>query len=159
MSVVFVVIPVVAGSWPLISAAIVAAGAAMGYQAARQADAGLARELGGGRAVAPAGVSLVMENSQVVSETLLRGEAFTLERGGLTATFRMDGRGQCTVHVGGAGHSDRELEEAGRDLMDRVRQQFAYAKVMGELEERGFEVIAQEVDVDNAIRVRVRRWN
>ena len=158
MSVVFVVIPVVAGSWPLISAAIVAAGAAMGYQAARQAEAGLAKEIAGGRA-APAGVSLVMENSQVVSETLLRGEAFTLERGGLTATFRMDGRGQCTVHVSGAGHSDRALEEAGRDLMDRVRQQFAYAKVMGELEERGFEVIAQEVDVDNAIRVRVRRWN
>lgn len=156
MSVVFVVIPVVAGSWPLISAAIVAAGAAMGYRAAKQAEANLAQEMGG---AAPAGVSLVMENSQVVSETLLRGEAFTLERDGLSATFRMDGRGQCTVHVGGAGKSDRELEEAGRELMDRVRQQFAYAKVMGELEERGFEVVAQEVDVDSAIRVRVRRWN
>lgn len=157
MSVVFVVIPVVAGSWPMISAAIVAAGAAMGYRAAKQAEANLAQEMG--RVAAPAGVSLVMENSQVVSETLLRGEAFTLERDGLSATFRMDGRGQCTVHVGGAGKSDRELEEAGRELMDRVRQQFAYAKVMGELEGRGFEVVAQEVDVDNAIRVRVRRWN
>jgi hypothetical protein len=156
MSVVFVVIPVVAGSWPLISAAIVAAGAAMGYRAARQAEANLAKEIGG---IASAGVSLVMENSQVVSETLLRGEAFTLERDGLTATFRMDGRGQCTVHVGGAGKSDRELEEAGQELMARVRQQFAYAKVMGELEERGFEVVAQEVAADNAIRVRVRRWN
>lgn len=156
MSVVFVVIPVVAGSWPMISAAIVAAGAAMGYHAAKQAEASLAREMGG---AASAGVSLVMENSQIVSETLLRGEAFTLEREGLSATFRMDGRGQCTVHVGGTGKSDRELEEAGRELMDRVRQQFAYAKVMGELEERGFEVVAQEVDVDNAIRVRVRRWN
>lgn len=156
MSVVFVVIPVVAGSWPMISAAIVAAGAAMGYRAAKQAEANLAQEMG---RAAPAGVSLVMENSQVVSETLLRGEAFMLERDGLSATFRMDGRGQCTVHVGGAGKSDRELEEAGRELMDRVRQQFAYAKVMGELEGRGFEVVAQEVDVDNAIRVRVRRWN
>ena len=156
MSVVFVVIPVVAGSWPLISAAIVAAGAAMGYRAAKQAEANMAQEMG---RAAPAGVSLVMENSQVVSETLLRGEAFTLERDGLSATFRMDGRGQCTVHVGGAGKSDRELEEAGRELMDRVRQQFAYAKVMGELEERGFEVVTQEVDVDSAIRVRVRRWN
>ena len=156
MSVVFVVIPVVAGSWPLISAAIVAAGAAMGYHAAKQAEANLAGEMGG---AAQAGVSLVMENSQIVSETLLRGEAFTLAREGLTATFRMDGRGQCMVHVGGQGKSDHELEEAGRELMDRVRQQFAYAKVMGELEDRGFEVVAQEVDADNAIRVRVRRWN
>jgi hypothetical protein len=156
MSVVFVVIPVVAGSWPMISAAIVAAGAAMGYRAAKQAEANLAQEMG---RAAPAGVSLVMENSQIVSETLLRGEAFTLERDGLSATFRMDGRGQCTVHVGGVGKSDGELEEAGHELMDRVRQQFAYAKVMGEMEERGFEVIGQEVDVDNAIRVRVRRWN
>lgn len=156
MSVVFVVVPVVAGSWPMISAAIVAAGAAMGYAAAKRAENNLAQELG---VNASSGVSLVMEDSQIVSETLIRGESFTLQRDGLTATFRMDGRGQCTVHVGGEGKADHELAAAGQELMDRVRQQFAYSKVMGELEERGFEVVGQEVDADNAIRVRVRRWN
>jgi len=158
MSVVFVVVPVVAGSWPLISAAIIAAGAAMGYHAAKKAEANVAQELSGDLA-AVRGVSLVMEDSQIVSETLIRGESFTLERDGLTATFRMDGRGQCTVHVSGEGKANHEMEAAGGELMDRVRQQFAYSKVMGELEERGFEVVGQEVDADNAIRVRVRRWN
>jgi hypothetical protein len=158
MSVVFVVVPVVAGSWPMISAAILAAGAAMGYRAVRQAEANrasgrLGQELPAG------GVSLVMDDTRVMAENLMRGESFTLERDGLTAVFRMDGRGQCTVHLAGEGRSNSQLEEAGRELMDRVRQQFAYAKVMAEMEERGFEVIGQEVDADNAIRLRVRRWN
>jgi hypothetical protein len=158
MSVVFVVVPIVAGSWPIISAAIVAAGAAMGYHAVRQAEANYASGLISD--IAPtAGVRLVMEDSQIVAENLMRGEAFTLQRDDLTAVFRMDGRGQCTVHVSGEGRSNQDLEAAGHELMDRVRQQYAYAKVMAEMEERGFEVIGQEVDADNAIRLRVRRWN
>jgi hypothetical protein len=156
MSVVFVVVPVVAGSWPMISAAILAAGAAMGYRAVRQAETNRNVDL---MDAAPRGVSLVMDDTRVMAENLMRGESFTLERDGLTAVFRMDGRGQCTVHVAGEGRSNAQLEEAGRELMDRVRQQFAYAKVMAEMEERGFEVIGQEVDADNAIRLRVRRWN
>lgn len=155
MSVVFVVAPVVAGSWPLISAAILAAGAAMGYHAVRQAEGNVAADRG---LAADTGVRLVMDDSRVVADTLLRGESFTLERDGLTAVFRLDGRGQCTVHVAGAGRSKAQLEAAGLELMDRVRQQFAYSKVMAEMEERGFEVIGQEVDADNSIRVRVRRW-
>jgi hypothetical protein len=51
-----------------------------------------------------------------------------------------------------------ELEAAGRELMDRVRQQFAYAKVMEELEARGFDVVQEQVEATGAIRVRVRRW-
>jgi hypothetical protein len=50
-----------------------------------------------------------------------------------------------------------ELEAAGREVMDRVRQQYAYAKVMSELEERGFQVVDQEVQANRSIRIRVRR--
>jgi hypothetical protein len=158
MSVVFVVVPVVAGSWPLISAAIVAAGAAMGYRALQRAEADRAADLAAGPAAAGA-VTLQMEDSQIVADTLARGESYTLRRGDITAVFRRDGRGACSVHMSGAGRSRAALESAGQELMDRVRQQFAYARVMAELEERGFDVVQQEVEADQSIRIRVRRWN
>lgn len=159
MSVVFVVVPVIAAGWPIISAAILAAGAAMGYRAVSQAESQCAQDAKPDASARASGVNLVMEDSQIVAETLMRGEAFTMQNGDITATFRRDGRGQCTVHVGGANKTESELAQMGYELMDKVRQQFAYSKVMAELEERGFDVVKQEVEADNSIRIKVRRWN
>ena len=167
MSVVFVVAPIVVGSWPVISAAILAAGAAMGYRAAANASEQLRRQEESASGLMlfsetdpiHRSVKLVMDDSEILMETLMRGESFAMEREGLTALFRVDGRGQCTVHVSGEGKSEAELQEAGYSLMDRVRQQFAYSKVMAELEERGFDVTQQEVRADQSIRIQVRRWN
>lgn len=155
MSVCFVVIPVVVGSWPAISAAIIAAGAAMGYRAVTSAERAL--EAGTLDMDFETSVSLTMPDSSVVSDALMRGESFTLERDGVLAEFRIDGRGACQVHLSGKNKSHAELEKAGAELMDRVRQQFAYSKVMQEMETRGFQVVAQEVEENNSIRIRVKR--
>ena len=93
-----------------------------------------------------------------MGDALLRGESITVKRNGVRATFRRDGRGQCTVHLTGVGHSHEQLESAGMELMDRVRQQYAYARVMDELEQRGFDVVQEQVEADQSIRVSVRRW-
>lgn len=154
MSVCFVVIPVVVGSWPLISAAIVSAGAAMGYRAVTQAERSIEMPID---LSISSSVSLTMPDSQVVSDTLMRGESFSLERDGVIATFRVDGRGACQVHLTGTNKTDAELEKIGAELMDRVRQQYAYAKVMQQMEERGFQVTGQEVEENNTIRIRVQR--
>lgn len=157
MSCSFIIIPVVIGAWPLISAAIVGAGAALGYQAVRFAEEteGVAERADD--APFTLGVDLVMDDSQVVADTLMRGESFVLRRGDVTARFRVDGRGCCTVHVEGENKTIAELEAAGRELMGQVRQQFAYAKVMAELEQRGFQVTQQQIGEDRSIRLRVRR--
>lgn len=158
MSCMFVVVPVVVGGWPIISAAIIAAGAGMGYRAVRNMERGMeGYETDEATDLGMRSVKLVMEDSQVVADTLMRGESFSMERGDITAKFRIDGRGACTVHIEGRGQSNAQLEAAGRELMDRVRQQFAYAKVMAELEERGFQVVQQEVEENQSIRIRVRR--
>jgi hypothetical protein len=155
MSVCFVVVPVVIGSWPAISAAIVAAGAAMGYRAVTNAERGVE-----GLSVNQDfehSISLTMPDSSVVTDAFLRGESFSLEREGVLATFRIDGRGACQVHLSGQNKSNAELEKLGIELMDRVRQQYAYSKVMQEMETRGFQVTHQEVEANNSIRIRVKR--
>jgi Protein of unknown function (DUF1257) len=159
MSVVFVIVPVVAGGWPMISTAILAASAALGYRAVQSLEERVAMGVATDVTERAATVQLVMEDSQVVADTLARGESFTVEREGLRATFHRDGRGRCTVHVSGPGRTNAELEAAGRELMDRVRQQFAYAKVMAELEERGFDIVQEQVEADQSIRICVRRWS
>lgn len=158
MSCGFVVIPLVMAAGPvalpLIGAAVIGAGSLLGYQAARFAEGCEAGEF---TEDFMNGVDLVMEDSKIVSDTLLRGESFLLQKDGIAARFRIDGRGSCTVHVEGKNKSKAELEAAGTELMGRVRQQFAYAKVMAELEERGFQITQQKVAEDNSIRIQVRR--
>jgi hypothetical protein len=158
MSVVFVVFPVVAGGWPFVSAAMLGAAGVLGYRAVR-AEENRLLETGVQPAEARSrSVSLRMEQSQVMADALARGETLVVEREGLRATFSRDGRGCCTLHMEGEGRSEAELQAAGRELMDRVRQQFAYAKVMEELEARGFDVVQEQLEATGAIRVRVRRW-
>lgn len=157
MSCVFVVVPVVAGTWPVISAALIAACAGLGYQSVRKLEDGLSASDSIPGGIGERSVALTMDDSQVVTDTLLRGESFTFARGDITATFRVDGRGACVVHVAGAGRSNAELAAEGREIMDRVRQQYAYAKVMAELEERGFSVVSQEVQPNRTISIQVRR--
>jgi hypothetical protein len=160
MSVCFVVVPVivvpaVATAWPVISAAVIAAGASMGYRAVTRAERGLENQ---NKSMAfQNDVQMTMLESEVVAAAFSRGESFSLERDGIIATFRIDGRGACQVHLSGENKSNAELEKAGIALMDRVRQQYAYAKVMQEMETRGFQVTSQEVEENNSIRIRVRR--
>jgi hypothetical protein len=160
MSCSFIVVPLIVAAgpvaWPLISAAIVGASAALGYQAVRVVEGHESGEfIDDGDFTL--GVDLVMDDSKVVCDALMRGESFLLRKEDITARFRINGRGCCTVHVEGPNTSIAELENAGRELMGRVRQQFAYAKVMADLEQRGFQITKQEVSEDRTIRVRVRR--
>lgn len=145
--------PIVAASWPILSASILSAAASLGYAKASGETTD--------RAISPSeidrSVELTMPRSEVVSDTLLRGESFSVSKEGVTAAFSVDGRGACQVHVSGKGHSEQELKAAGSELMDRVRQQFAYSQVMAELEQRGFTVAKQDVDEKKTIRITVTR--
>jgi len=159
MSVCFVVVPIVVGAWPLVSASILAGSAALGYRVVSGLEQEALALLEGSASLdMQRSVQLVMEDSEVMADALIRGESITVERNGIQATFRRDGRGRCTAHVSGAGLEDQELQAAGAELMDRVRQQYAYARVMEELETRGFDVVQEQVEADQSIRVSVRRW-
>jgi hypothetical protein len=158
-----IIVPMVLGSWPAITAAILAGGAALGYSAvgdgnelrsvdSNTATLGREQERDWERSV-----QMTMSESETVADMMLRGESFSMERDGVQATFRIDGRGACQVHISGRNMSDDQLRAAGTELMDRVRQQIAYTKVMEEMESRGFQVLDQQVEGNESIRIRVKR--
>jgi hypothetical protein len=150
MSAICVLTPVVIASWPAISAAVGGVAAAMGFTLASSAPSAHSRETGGNR------VETALPHSEILDESMRRGQEMVIERDGLTVRFARDERGQCSLCVSGEGKSKAELRAIGDDVAGRFVQQFAYHKLMTELKQSGCTVIDEEATVDEAIRLRVR---
>jgi hypothetical protein len=151
MSVVFVIVPSLAvGGWTLLAAAIAAACSALGYHISRsgqkQVTATKVEE----------GVALTLD-AQALSDALEREETITVVQDDVTITFHKDPRGRVTMHVNGKNKTEAELRAIGQTVMNRILQQYAYQRVMQELEKRGFTVVKEEVDENQVIKIRVRR--
>lgn len=155
MSVIFIAIPFFLGPWAAVAAAIGGAGALVGWVLVEGETHG---KVEAAEQTGTINEVTLVEAAEGSAAGLERGESMTLSRGGMTARFHRDGRGRLLVHISGAGKTDAELEAAGQELLNQVRQQFAYQKVMDELETRGFGVVEEEVDEQGAIHVRLQRW-
>lgn len=151
MSAVCILTPVVIAAWPAFSAAVTAAAASLGYQlvaesTARQTESVSQR------------VELEIAQSEIVTGTLGRDQRIRLSRDGVTVVFSRDARGRASVCVTGEGHSDAELQALGEELSQRVVQQYVYQRLMDEMRTRGYNVVEEQVDENQAIRLKVRHW-
>jgi hypothetical protein len=150
MSSVCVLTPIVVGSWPMISSAIVGAASAMGFAVA---SGGVQEQR---RVSEENRVEAEVPNSEVVAESMPKGEKLRIERDGVSIEFGLDPRGRCTVCVSGKKHSKAELRRIGEEVAGRVVQQFAYHKLMTELKSRGYQVMDESVQKDASIQLRVK---
>ena len=82
-----------------------------------------------------------------------------MTRGGVTVTFSRDARGKASVCVTGPGHSDEELRAIGEELSQRVVQKYVHNRLIEECRARQFNIVEEEVDENNAIRLKVRHWD
>jgi hypothetical protein len=154
MSCVCILTPVVIAAWPAFSAAVTAAAASLGYAIVEE---GIKQQSG---AVADTGkVTLEIEQSEIVTSQLGRDQRIKAMRGDVTVTFSRDARGKAAICVTGAGHSDEELRAIGEGLSQRVVQKYVHQRLMDEIRTRGFNVVEEEVDSSNTIRLKVRHWD
>lgn len=149
MSSVSVVTPIIIASWPAVASAVVSAAGAMGFTVlASHADV-----------EPPAGVERVeseIPNSEVLAESLSRGEKVRIARDGVVVEIGVDDRGKCSVCASGKGKSKGELRRIGEEVSGRVVQQFAYHKLVTELKSRGYSIAEESVQKDQSIQMRVR---
>jgi hypothetical protein len=148
MGAVVVLAPVLASAWPSVSASLLGAAAALGWS---QANAKGTSANTGER------VSIEVEGSASVTADLANDEKMTFVKGPMSLTFLRDARGACSVEVKGEGMSKSELAAAGREFAGQAVQQYAYHKLMTELQRRNFSVVSQEIGADRTIHVSVRR--
>ena len=156
MSAVCVLAPVVVAAWPAFSSAVVAAAGSMGYVVA---DEAVSAFLGGsGTQTRNASVDLAIPNSEIVTGQLGRDQRISVSRDGVTVTFSRDERGKAGLCVLGNGQSEEELRAAGEELSRRVVQQYVYQRLTQEMQSRGYMVVEENTDANQAIHMRIRHW-
>jgi hypothetical protein len=147
VSAVIVVTPLVIGAWPVVSAAVAAAVASMGFAAANACEQ---------RAAIDTSVraEIEVEDSEIFAEGL--PEAMVVERDGVRATFSHDERGALKLCMEGEHLSKSELRSIGEELLGRVTQQFVYHRLVNDLAAKNMNIVEEEVTEDRTIRIRVR---
>lgn len=152
MSCVCILTPVIIASWPQFSAAVVAAATTLGYTMVSGKNSTSAQEQ-------QQAVNLEITQSEIVTNQLGRDQKISVSRGGVTVTFSRDARGKASVCVTGEGYSETELRAFGEELSQRVVQKYVHQKLLDEVRARGFNVVEEQVDENNAIRLKVRHWD
>lgn len=152
MSCVCILTPVIIASWPQFSAAVVAAAATLGYATVSGTGSTTTQER-------QQAVNLEISQSEIVTDQLGRGQQIKLTRAGVTMTFSRDARGKASLCVTGEGRTDDELRAIGEELSQRVVQKYVHQRLLDEARARGFNVVEEEVDENQAIRLKVRHWD
>jgi hypothetical protein len=154
MSCVCILTPVVIAAWPAFSAAVVAAASSLGYTiVSEHSKHENAVENQSGV------VNLEIAQSEIITNQLGRDQHISVTRNGVTVVFSRDARGKAAVCVSGKGHTDDQLRAIGEELSGRVVQKYVYQRLTDEIKARQFVVVEEEVDENQAIRIKVRHWD
>lgn len=153
MSTVLVVTPILVTSWPLITAAVSAGVASLGFTVAQEAvsqasslSSGIPRE------------EIEIEDSEIMEDTVGTDQSIVVERDGVRATFSRDARGTLRLCMEGHGLSKSELRKLGEDLLGRVTQQYAYHRIVTEMKNRNMTIVDEQMTEDQSVKIRVRNW-
>ena len=149
--------PVVIAAWPAFSAAVTAAATSLGYSIVKESLHEHRQSLL--NQADTKAVELEIEQSEIVTSQLGRDQCIKVTRGTVTVVFSRDARGKASICVTGPGHSDEELRAIGEELSQRVVQKYVYNRLREECRARQFNIVEEEVDENNAIRLKVRHWD
>jgi hypothetical protein len=150
MSTVIVLAPVIIANWTVITAAVTAAIATMGFSVVRSSEE------------QTVGVSnrtreeIDVEDSEILEQAAGSGQEIVVEREGVRAIFRRDARGVLKVCMEGEGHTKSDLRRIGDELIGRVTQQYVYHRVVTEMKNHNMAIVDEEVGEDRTVRIRVR---
>lgn len=152
MSTVLVVTPILIASWPAITAAVTAAVGTLGFAAVQEMNSLDAQSDTVNRE------EIDVEDSEILQAAAGTEQRMVVERDGIRAVFSRDARGALRICMEGKGVSKAKLRSLGEELVGRVTQQYAYHRIMTELEERHMTVVGEEISEDQTVKIRVRNW-
>ena len=159
MSTVLIVAPVVITGWPLITAAVTATVTTLGYAVAADSMHVIdecEQEYNENQENQRIREEIILENSEILADARNRGEAITVVKGNIKATFHRDVRGMLRLTIDAVGLSKAEIQKIGEELIGRVTQQYAYNRLVTEMKERGMEIVEETVEKDDTVKIRVR---
>jgi hypothetical protein len=147
MSSVVVLTPLIVAGWPVVTAAVTAAMGTMGFAIIPTKAVATSKVVSKNRA------EIDVEESEILNDTV---NDIVVERQGVRAVFSRDARGGLKLCVEGDHKTKAELKQIGEELMGSVTQQYAYHRIVSELQQRNMTVVAEEVSADRTVKIRVR---
>jgi hypothetical protein len=162
MGAIFVLTPTVGWSLPLVWPIVMSVAAALGYKTFTSTadDAPLRGKLTAALKRARI-VKLQLDElvTGVVADEVGRDQVLRFVRDDITLVFKRDARGKFSIEVmGDQKHTPQELRALGMEFAFALIQQFAYNRVVTEMEKRGATVVGEEVDKEGNIVLKMRRW-
>ncbi len=154
MGAVLVLTPVIIASWPAITAAVAGAASAMGLMVSQSVKESVKQS----QSTTEQSVEVELSESEVLAESMATDQQIVLTKGTIQLCVKRDERGRCSVCAKGIGHSEAELKQTAEEFTQKLTQCFVYNRVMGELKNKDFQVVNEEVMEDESIRIHVRRW-
>lgn len=154
MGVVLILTPVVIGSWPVVTAAVAGAAAAMGLMVSESVK-DMAEQK---QSDVEQTVEVELSDSEVLAQSMTTGQEILLTKGNVELRVKRDERGRCSVCAKGIGHSEVELKKIAEEFTQKMTQCFIYDKVVRELKSKNFQIVNEEASEDETIRIHVRRW-
>lgn len=154
MSVVCIITPIVVTSWPGFASTVLAAATSLGFrEVIEKKNASISAKPTGQRSV-----TLDIQNSDIVTDTLERDQRISVIKDGVTVTFARDARGKAGVCVTGNGQPDSLLQAIGEELSNRVIQTHVHRRLVDEMNSRGYAIVEESTEPNQSIRIKVRHW-
>jgi len=153
MSGVVVVTPLIIAGWPVITAAVTAAVASLGFSVA---SAGVAEVPVIAKTSTKTRAEIDVEDSEVLAEAAALDGELVIVRDDVRIIFSRDNRGALRLCVEGESHSKAELKRIGEEVLGRVTQQYVYHRIVSELQQHNMSIVDEQVGADNTVKIRVR---
>ncbi|HEY8749706.1 MAG TPA: DUF1257 domain-containing protein [Tepidisphaeraceae bacterium] len=153
MSSVVVITPLIIAGWPVITAAVTAAVASMGFNVVTSA-ASEAPVIEKVKTTTRAEIDV--EDSEVLQGVAIADGRLVVERDDVRIIFTRDARGALRLCVEGESHSKAELKKIGQEVLGRVTQQYVYHRIVTELQQHNMAIVDEQVAADHTVKIRVR---
>ena len=150
MSCILLITTSVVAGWPTLFAAAGVAAASMGFSTLKNVE-----EV---QAAREQEVELVMQNSEIITEEMKHDEELNLRKGDINVRIYKDPRGRCAIHISGEGKTKEQLQQEGTELLNRIKQQYAYQKVVQELKNKGFSITDEKLSEAGKIKIQFRKY-
>ncbi|OGF68181.1 MAG: hypothetical protein A2Y62_05305 [Candidatus Fischerbacteria bacterium RBG_13_37_8] len=153
MSIEFVIVPVVVAAWPAFMASAAAAAAALGFRCIK------AKENVEEKTQAQTSVEVELQESEFLADKLKGTDSIVMQKEDITITFYVNTMKKFVMHISGENKSRQELETAGKEVYNKIKQAYAYSKVTTELKKKGFVVSQEDITPQGSIRLKLTKYN
>jgi len=149
MSVCFVIAPAVIAAWPAFVSCASAAATALGFKFLKTEQEVAELETA---------TEVELEESEILIDKLKDSESIDLIKEDVKISFYINKKKKFAMHVSGKNKTEEELKAIGKEVYNRIKQQYAYLKVSTELKKRGYNIVSEEKTADGSIKIKLVKY-